>query len=893
MDSMPSAVAEHVSIFFSWIKNAWNMSVHFVNILPPVVRFIIHAAFYLSILGIILTQIRAMFFNRDKWKEKYNSGLTFSYFRGTGQYQRRYIYRDAHNFLSDRTWLLLSAAGVAYHLGIYESDSKLRLFLLSFIHIPLTVIGFIEMVFRVVFGTIYLWIASIIHGLLLIILKIVTLIVTPFFNLIDKAKRNEQHCTYCYRSFKVPGYVCPSCGKIHKDLVPGDTGILTARCGCGKFLPCSLISGRSRLESVCPECEKPLAATGAREFTLQLIGGDTSGKSAFLASFQHLYRMTGNADNVKIEPFPKEEFDALEKMFMTGNTSESSKTSIVTYSMVHKYEDGFKDTLVVYDVPDEVLISGVYEQNPLNFGYTDGVLIIIDPTTIKAVRNESEKNGQMIPDNSFADNEANAEDVIIEFIQQFSRLSNRSSNKMIKIPVAVIINKADLKAVKNKIGLRAIEKMYQSNPAKFNDDINIARNTACRNYMISIGMANTINNLESVFSKVQYFPSSAMGHMAEEGTPFSPFGVIEPIGWIASQNNVRFKDILAASSKIVGEDSFEDVLTAKALLERYKKAEKFLSDREFGKAYDEFMRLGNYRDAQERAKTVTAQCYSYAKRMFEGNNFDEAAKQFTAIKDYKDSADYAAESLYQYGKILVNEGKYKRACDCFKRLGNYKDTHSKYLEVRYLIAKKEAEQGNPKVALDEYNKLGDYKDAKQNVRLLFPKLIKNGERRNLAFGKYKWRVIRVDKDMALVITETVICQKAYNDTLTGITWRDSSVRKFLNTDFLCDFDDREKRMIFSTMISNNGNPEYGTSGGENTVDAVFLLSDSEMRTLFSSDQDRIPKEGGIKAEWCWLRTPGGNNSYAAIVDSKGAISDGGNTVNNRNGGLRPAMWIIL
>lgn len=100
-------------------------------------------------------------------------------------------------------------------------------------------------------------------------------------------------------------------------------------------------------------------------------------------------------------------------------------------------------------------------------------------------------------------------------------------------------------------------------------------------------------------------------------------------------------------------------------------------------------------------------------------------------------------------------------------------------------------------------------------------------------------------------------------------------------------------MIFSTMISNNGNPEYGTSGGENTVDAVFLLSDSEMRTLFSSDQDRIPKEGGIKAEWCWLRTPGGNNSYAAIVDSKGAISDGGNTVNNRNGGLRPAMWIIL
>ncbi len=36
-------------------------------------------------------------------------------------------------------------------------------------------------------------------------------------------------------------------------------------------------------------------------------------EECILASFQHLYRMTGNADNVKIEPFPKEEFDALEK----------------------------------------------------------------------------------------------------------------------------------------------------------------------------------------------------------------------------------------------------------------------------------------------------------------------------------------------------------------------------------------------------------------------------------------------------------------------------------------------------------------------------------------------------------------------------------------------------
>lgn len=129
----------------------------------------------------------------------------------------------------------------------------------------------------------------------------------------------------------------------------------------------------------------------------------------------------------------------------------------------------------------------------------------------------------------------------------------------------------------------------------------------------------------------------------------------------------------------------------------------------------------------------------------------------------------------------------------------------------------------------------------------------------------------MDKGMALIITETVVGQRAYNEILNGTTWKDSIIRKYLNSDFLYDFDDREKKMIFSLTIQNENNSEYGNSGGEDTIDAVFLPSVSDMKHLFENDADRMLESGGANAKWCWLRSPGGNNSYAAIVDANGSV----------------------
>lgn len=536
-----------ISTFFVHLKEIWTVAIGIVNNLPPVMSFIIRIAFYLAMLGIVCAHVKAVICNHDMWLSKFNSSLVFSYFCGTGQYRRTYIYKHAYSFLLDKTWLLFSAAGVAYRIGKYESESKFKLILLSFVHIPMKIIGFFEMIFRVVFGCIYLMLANIAHWLMLAIIQIITSLMIPIWSLIDGGMRTEQHCTYCYRSFKVPGYVCPSCQKIHNNLVPGKTGIWVARCECGKFLSSALVTGRSRLDSVCPECMKPLAATDAQEFNIQLIGSNASGKTAFLSAFQHMYR-TVNANNAKVSlhPFPEKNFDELERMFMDGITSESYKASIVAYSIVHEYASSFKNTLVVYDVPDEALINGIYEQNPLNFAYTDGILIVIDPTSIKHVRQESEKKGEIIPEGSYASDEAEAEDIIVGFIQQFSAINNRFSNQRSKTPVAVVINKADLSVVRSEIGQDAIKSTYQADLENYA----AVRNKVCRDYILSIGLANAINNLESVFSNVQYFSVSAIGHESKEGIPFSPINVIEPMEWIVGKKNMRMRALLNVARKM-------------------------------------------------------------------------------------------------------------------------------------------------------------------------------------------------------------------------------------------------------------------------------------------------------------------------------------------------------
>jgi tetratricopeptide (TPR) repeat protein len=185
------------------------------------------------------------------------------------------------------------------------------------------------------------------------------------------------------------------------------------------------------------------------------------------------------------------------------------------------------------------------------------------------------------------------------------------------------------------------------------------------------------------------------------------------------------------------------------------------------------------------------------------------------------------------------------------------------------------------------------------------------------FGDYQWSVLSVEGDKALLITEKIVDVQAYNDEYIAITWEECTLRKYLNTEFYDTFSASDKNQILTTHVMNNDNSEYGTPGGNDTDDKIFLLSMVEANKYFISDQNRQAPHTtqsmekllsywysigydqdesyfqGERAWYWWLRSPGSLNIHATRVSDGGGIEADGDGVSNNQAGIRPALYISL
>ncbi len=195
----------------------------------------------------------------------------------------------------------------------------------------------------------------------------------------------------------------------------------------------------------------------------------------------------------------------------------------------------------------------------------------------------------------------------------------------------------------------------------------------------------------------------------------------------------------------------------------------------------------------------------------------------------------------------------------------------------------------------------------------------------ISFGNYTWQVLDIQNDRALMITEYIIEQRPYHNAYVGTTWADCSLRSYLNGEFYDRFCTDEKSRICPVINKNSDNQWYGTNGGEDTRDNIFLLSMEEVaclyfgdssRTLFNpgrnqrywferkdeNNQRRVARLETNKEQvwWWWVRTPGRFNVKAVYIHGDGNIGIQGNNILKGNiadgkctGGVRPALWFKL
>ena len=190
----------------------------------------------------------------------------------------------------------------------------------------------------------------------------------------------------------------------------------------------------------------------------------------------------------------------------------------------------------------------------------------------------------------------------------------------------------------------------------------------------------------------------------------------------------------------------------------------------------------------------------------------------------------------------------------------------------------------------------------------------------------KWRVLSVkDNDAFLLADKCLDCQP-YNQIYSWKKWESCSLRSWLNDTFLNNaFSKQEQEAIFDTTVVNECDPIFYTTGGADTVDKIYLLSESEIVNVaygFNGDQGKYIKSRVSKATpyavqkgvyvipddvvgddeewignaWWWLRSPSAEMNWSSAVNAagaKGAGEGGAGEFADKDFGVRPVLHLNL
>lgn len=217
------------------------------------------------------------------------------------------------------------------------------------------------------------------------------------------------------------------------------------------------------------------------------------------------------------------------------------------------------------------------------------------------------------------------------------------------------------------------------------------------------------------------------------------------------------------------------------------------------------------------------------------------------------------------------EQKYLEAIEAY----NDASTEDKFIELRAL-----------------FESFGDFDKAPAYVEKC-NKILGYGIGNVVKFGNYEgkeleWKVLDAKGRERLLFLTTGIPAVKYDDQRENTFWRDCSLRRWLNGQFLKDaFTLKEQMSIIFTNLKNHPNYAWGTDSGPATKDKIFVFSQDEANAYFKTDEERAI------GEWWWLRTLGHCRLAAETVYIDGSIYDIGINIVDEGVCARPAMWIRL
>ncbi len=317
----------------------------------------------------------------------------------------------------------------------------------------------------------------------------------------------------------LPGYVCEKCGASNPKLWPNLYGLFKHNCvQCETLLPTLDILGRNKLSRRCgnSECAVPLTGRHAgkvRERLVAIVGGVSSGKTNYLlmtvnaiieGAGKTKQGYVGELDDPGQEEQYREEFQYLSEGVVAAKTAEIVSAFLLYIKRPKKFQ------LYLYDAPGEEFasIGGMSQQHYIPL--LEGIVLLVDPLCFSAVR---EKMGDFSEDVSSL--KETVDSMLVNALARFQV----TSGKKIPLRIAVVISKADMLPVQEKIGDIRQQPIPSSN---------------CRQAICDWGSDMEVFKIEQRFEQVEYFACTALGRESslQDKTPFKAAGVLEPIQWV-------------------------------------------------------------------------------------------------------------------------------------------------------------------------------------------------------------------------------------------------------------------------------------------------------------------------------------------------------------------------
>lgn len=171
-----------------------------------------------------------------------------------------------------------------------------------------------------------------------------------------------------------------------------------------------------------------------------------------------------------------------------------------------------------------------------------------------------------------------------------------------------------------------------------------------------------------------------------------------------------------------------------------------------------------------------------------------------------------------------------------------------------------------------------------------PKNLSVGD--SLTFGNSSWLVLEKQGNKAFICRVFSQSYESYNKPGGATTWETCSLRKYLNSDFYNWFTLPERKRILTTKVVSDDNPDWGTDGGNDSEDKIYILSETEVKKYYSLVSEYLGNYNSVG-----LRTPGKSNNRIASFHYDYTKDDGSYSFHNEGWDVNSSlsfmccMWI--